>query len=743
LLRILFVDDALPWIDIALALPDEKEDIHVEAADSGEAALELLERREFDVMVAYHHPPAVDGIHLLRKVRAAGDQVFFIFLAGGESQQVIIDALNSGADYYLPRVGEPRELFCAVMALARQSVLQRTAGHSGEDIKEGPMAGSDCSIIRALGHESSERFYREMVENFPKGAVILFDRDLRIFLTEGSGWHDVGMEPADILDRTIGELVALEEKEHLEGVARQVLEGASLSEVLRFAGRSYLARVEPLRSRSKEILAGMIITQEMTELTNAQDEMRNKDLFLTKVLGTTPDMIFVYEIKDGRILFSNRRVTEFLGYTAEQIKGSSSKVLEQVLHPDDLSAMAEHYGKLAKAKEGEILEVTYRMRKADGNYRWLHSRDSPFEHGPDGTAVSIIGVAEDITSRKEMELKLTESEAQFRRFFETADDSMLMIDMDGMIVDANASARARLNYTREELIGKRAEEIDRAYDQNLYIKRISGENAPRIFRGLHVRKDGSTYPVEVTLGSFESKGNRMTMAIARDISERVSAEEAINRANHKIEVLSSLNRHDVLNRMTVIGGYLELARDSAKERRSKQYIVKAMAAAEEVARQVKLSADYQLIGSRVPEWLSLRMMAKTATRNIEPTQVSVTENLGDFEIFADPMMESVFRNLVENAIKHGVKTRTITFKAEPVDDGLAIHVMDDGIGIPEVLKEKLFEYVLQSRKGHGLHFVRELLGITGMTINEVGKEGSGADFVILVPQGRFRRFEPS
>jgi signal transduction histidine kinase len=195
--------------------------------------------------------------------------------------------------------------------------------------------------------------------------------------------------------------------------------------------------------------------------------------------------------------------------------------------------------------------------------------------------------------------------------------------------------------------------------------------------------------------------------------------------------------------MTVIGGYLELARDSAKERRSKQYIVKAMAAAEEVARQLKLSADYQLIGSRAPEWLSLRMMAKTATRNIEPTQVSVTENLGDFEIFADPMMESVFRNLVENAIKHGVKTRTITFKAEPVDDGLAIHVMDDGIGIPEVLKEKLFEYVLQSRKGHGLHFVRELLGITGMTINEVGKEGSGADFVILVPQGRFRRFEPS
>jgi signal transduction histidine kinase len=108
------------------------------------------------------------------------------------------------------------------------------------------------------------------------------------------------------------------------------------------------------------------------------------------------------------------------------------------------------------------------------------------------------------------------------------------------------------------------------------------------------------------------------------------------------------------------------------------------------------------------------------------------------EVFADPMLDRVFSNLIENAIRHGKTVSSVVITYQILDDGLAIYVEDDGVGVPPEKKERIFDYGVGIDGGLGLFLVREILAITGITIRETGTPGEGARFVIHVPPGGYR-----
>ena len=103
------------------------------------------------------------------------------------------------------------------------------------------------------------------------------------------------------------------------------------------------------------------------------------------------------------------------------------------------------------------------------------------------------------------------------------------------------------------------------------------------------------------------------------------------------------------------------------------------------------------------------------------------------------MLEKVFYNLLDNAVRHGggVTTVTVTFREE---EGAGIIVVeDDGSGVPEGEKERIFERGVGKNTGFGLFLTREVLGLTGITIHETGREGNGARFELMVPPGVWRK----
>lgn len=111
------------------------------------------------------------------------------------------------------------------------------------------------------------------------------------------------------------------------------------------------------------------------------------------------------------------------------------------------------------------------------------------------------------------------------------------------------------------------------------------------------------------------------------------------------------------------------------------------------------------------------------------------------EIYADPLVEKVFFNLLDNAARHGEGADTVTFSAFESDGTLTIVCEDNGAGIDREMREDLFRRGFGKNNGYGLYLIKEILSITGITIRESGETGRGARFEITVPKGCFRRGE--
>jgi PAS domain S-box-containing protein len=149
---------------------------------------------------------------------------------------------------------------------------------------------------------------------------------------------------------------------------------------------------------------------DITTRKRAEEALKEKTHFLERILESTPNLIYVYDLYEQRNLFTNREIIKFLGYTSEQIKAFGSTLFQNILHPDDVPFVAKHHAECAIAGDHEVLEIDYRMKNADGQWRLMRSRDIVFSRNQMGKGQQILGVTEDITDRKLMEESLLRSE---------------------------------------------------------------------------------------------------------------------------------------------------------------------------------------------------------------------------------------------------------------------------------------------------------------------------------------------
>lgn len=221
----------------------------------------------------------------------------------------------------------------------------------------------------------------------------------------------------------------------------------------------------------------------------------------------------------------------------------------------------------------------------------------------------------------------------------------------------------------------------------------------------------------------------------RELGQRVSAEELLRAANRKLNLLSSITRHDILNQLSVLTGALELL----SEENRNQYLIRIIQnSVENIHKQILFTKVYELMGSHRPTWQRIADMVKHAREGIILHGVKIEDNTGTLEIYADQMVYRAIFNLFENAVRHGGEVSRITLDFTPLGKEAILVISDDGYGVPASEKEKIFIRGYGSNTGLGLFLVREILLITGMTIQEKGSAGSGARFEIHLPEGAWR-----
>jgi len=214
-------------------------------------------------------------------------------------------------------------------------------------------------------------------------------------------------------------------------------------------------------------------------------------------------------------------------------------------------------------------------------------------------------------------------------------------------------------------------------------------------------------------------------------------------ANKKLNLLSGITRHDIRNQILALMGFIGLAKMKTTDPDLLHYIEREEIAAQNIQRQIEFTKNYEEIGVRAPQWQDIGMLCSAMQARVTGDGMTLSVAVEGLEIFADPLLEKVFENLIDNSRRHGERVGHISFTTLQYGlDYIALVYEDDGVGIHEEDKGRIFEKGFGKNTGLGLFLIREILSITGLTIKETGEYGRGARFEIMVPKGKYRFSAP-
>ena len=351
---------------------------------------------------------------------------------------------------------------------------------------------------------------------------------------------------------------------------------------------------------------------------------------------------------------------------------------------------------------------------------------------------------QDVTELKNAEAALRESEEKYRSIIENMQDLFYRTDLAGKITMISPSGARLAGYrSPDQLIGLDAGAMYANPSDREKLLAVLREKGSVFAYPLNLKtRDGTILNVTTSSHFYrDSTGNIQGVeGVIHDITDQVRAEDALRMANKKLNLLSSITRHDIRNQLMALMAFLQLSEEAVNNPAElAEFLKKNRKIAEIIARQITFTKDYEDLGVKAPSWQNVSAGIGNAVAGLPVRNIRISVETGGLEIFADPLVEKVFYNLIDNALRYGGATLTmirITTHAEGASQVLVFE--DDGTGIEERDKKMIFDKGFGKNTGLGLYLSREILSITGITIAETGVPGKGARFEITVPKGEYR-----
>ncbi len=145
------------------------------------------------------------------------------------------------------------------------------------------------------------------------------------------------------------------------------------------------------------------INQLITEQKKAEEQLRESQHFIERITDSTPDILYVIDLRELRIIYINRAVSEILYYSVEEILNMREQFMELLIHPDDQERVYQSLEFFMEVKGNELKELEYRLKDSYGNWHWIKCRKTVFKRDEKGIPIQLIGLSHDITESKKLE----------------------------------------------------------------------------------------------------------------------------------------------------------------------------------------------------------------------------------------------------------------------------------------------------------------------------------------------------
>lgn len=462
-------------------------------------------------------------------------------------------------------------------------------------------------------------------------------------------------------------------------------------------------------------------------------------------LENSPDLFFVLD-EEGVVRYQSHSSGEILDYSPEVLHGES---MRSYVHPDDRNQWTA-FDRLVDDPTGRAT-FEFRFRIPTGEWRWYELRavnalDNPAIDG-------ILVVMRDIGERKAREQTLE----QFREVVEQTGHAVYITDTEGCIEYLNPAFEAITGYDEDEVLGEtpsllNSSEHDDQYFAELWDTILAGEQWEDEI--VDQRKDGEQIVLNQTISPLTSDGNEVEkfVAVAQDITERKEYERRLRSQRDNLEVLNQIVRHDIRNDLQLILSYAEVLEElvADDDREYLQNILASTRSAIDLTKSARDVADVMLQSGSTRKSVTLRYVLEEQISEVRDSYDSVlltTDTpIPNVDVLADDMLDSVFRNLLTNAIEHNDKNLPeVTVTAKTDDTTVTIRIADNGPGIPDERKQEIFQEgkkgLDSSGTGLGLYLVQTLVSRYGGTVQVADNDPEGVVFEIELP--RSTRDSPS
>ncbi len=367
--------------------------------------------------------------------------------------------------------------------------------------------------------------------------------------------------------------------------------------------------------------------------------------------------------------------------------------------------------------------------------------------GKEGFAI----IFSDITERKKSETALIESEEKCRILVEHAPEAIVVIDVtSNRFIEANIQAEHLFLCTREELLSSAPQNFYPLYQADSkpdtsfatmmskrYEQALAGEEV--VFERIVRNRAGEEILCEERLVRLPSTKGDLLRASLTNISERIRVVEGLAQATKKLNLLSMITCTDIQNSIFGLYAYIELVQEYITDDFLKSLVQKQITLINKTQKILNFTKNYQDLGLKPPLWQNVNHVFLYAISHLDISHLNRRIHLDNLFLFADPLLEKILYSLVENVVNHAQTATEIVFEYQiRPDNSLILIFADNGPGILDSQKERIFERSLEIKGGMSLFLAREMLSITGISITETGVNGEGARFEMAIKKGGYR-----